>query len=224
LELDFIQEAQFKNLFTWRGYYWVNKKTYKEFSSSYLNSRVDILRKTWNMALLNIMAVQKVYNMGKFNEYVQYKKNITAVDTDYVELNSNGFNGLKHPASFTSSDLKEINYVKNSSETAFVNRQDWENGKLNNAFETSIKQLMDLAQKKDVRLIFVFPTQWKLYQYKELFPVIKSIPDSNKIVMADYQSHKPLFDLKNMFDSAHVDSTGAVLFTNYMVNSYLKIK
>ncbi len=222
IELDFIESASTRNLSAWRSYYWLNNETYHEYTSSYLDSKYGLSLKVWNMAVLNYWAIENIYNIGKFNEYVGFKKNVSDGSV-YKEKETAGFAALSHPKLFKPKEISDINDVENSSKTAYSNFAKWTSGSKNEAYLRSLNEIIDLSRKKGIRLIFIFPIQWKLYQYKELFPIMNTIPQNRKISLADYQSHKPLFEINNLNDDAHLNGVGAKIYTTYLANAFIKI-
>jgi len=217
IEIDFFRKAETENLFTWRNYYWVNPGTYYDYTSSLLSSHYTPLLKAWNLTIVNIMAVTKIYNIGKFNEYVQFKKNQFSINKTFE--GENGFVGLPHRIE-QQSKLEE---VKNASITAYSNYDKWSSMKKNQAFFNSLEKIIQLSNKKGVRLIFLLPIQWQSMQYKELFPILKAIPNRNKLEIADYSEYKPLFNADISFDYAHLDSVGARIYTRDVAQAFGKI-
>lgn len=223
IELNFLETGETKNLFTWRGYYWLNRNTYNEYSSSLLGSRYPFVQKAWNLSLLNVMAIEQFYNMGKFNELVEFHQDQYANDTS-KEVRTHGFTALPHPGKFSQAEDQRIVNIKNASINATDNYNTWSSEKMNAAFNDCLKQIIDLSHQKGIRLIFLFPTQWNVYQYKELFPILNTIPDRNKIVIYQYSQYKTLFEPDHLFDNSHVDSVGARLYTGYVADAFKKIQ
>jgi hypothetical protein len=222
IELDFFRNDDTENLFNWRSYYWMTPANYKLYTSSVLHSHYALYIKAKYLTILNLMAATKIYNLGKFNEYVQFKKNEFLIDSSFV--GRNGFIGLPHPKSFNASLLSKMEDVKNASITAFSKFDEWSAGKKNQTFFNSIEQLRELSAKRNINLIFLVPIQWTSAQYRELFPVLKTIPDKNKIIIADYNKFKPLFDINIAYDHAHFDSVGAKIYTRYLADAFVKLK
>lgn len=223
MELNFLPTVETSNMFTWRRFYWLNKDTYHEYTSSLLASKYSLPLKVWNLSLLNVLSVQKLYNIGKFNEYVEFKKDQFLPDTS-KEAGLSGFKPLHHPKSFSPQEIQKIKDVKNASITAYDNFNKWSAENENKTYASYLKQIVDLSHKKGIRLIFLFPTQWNVKQYRELFPILDKIPERDKIVVFSYKDHQPLFDPQNLFDNSHVDSVGARIYTSYVAHGFIKIR
>lgn len=223
MELDFLQTGDTKNLFNWRSYYWLNKSTYNDYSSVMLSSNFPSTVKAFNLSLLNLKAVQKLLNIGKFNEYVQYRKLEMAEekrDTSH-EVNTLGFTGLPPWKTMSPALLSQVSNITNVTKTASANYDAWSKGPVNKLYASEVQKIMKLSRDKGINLIFLIPVQWNINQYKELFPIIRSIPEKNKILMFDYESHKPLFTPQNLFDDNHVNSIGAKLYTAYVAQQFI---
>jgi hypothetical protein len=223
IELNFLPNIETTNMFTWRRYYWLNNDTYHDYTSSLLASKFSLPLKAWDLSLLNVLAVQKLYNIGKFNEYVEFKKDEFLPDTAR-EVGLSGFRPLHHPKSFSPQELQRILDVKTASITADENYSKWSAEKENKTYAAYLQQVVDLSHKKGIRLIFLFPTQWNVKQYRELFPILDKMPEKDKIVVFNFKDHQPLFDPQNLFDNSHVDSVGARIYTGYVAQGFLKIR
>jgi len=220
IELDFFRNEDTENLFNWRSLYWITTDNYKIYTSGLLHSHYTLYTKAKYLTILNLMTATRIYNFGKFNEYVQFKKNEFSIDTSL--MGSNGFIALAHPKSFNSSQLSKMTEVKNASIVAFSKFKEWSEEKRNQALFTSIEQIREISARRNVNLIFLMPIQWKSVQYRELFPILKGIPDKSKIVIADYNKFKPLFDVNIAYDHAHLDSVGARVYTRDLAHEFLK--
>ena len=141
-----------------------------------------------------------------------------------MEIAPKSLRPLHHPKSFSPEETQRIQDVKNASVTADDNYSKWSAEKENKTYAAYLQQIVDLSHKKGIRLIFLFPTQWNVKQYRELFPILDKIPGKDKIVVFNYKDHLPLFDSRNLFDNSHVDSVGARIYTGYVAQGFLKIR
>jgi hypothetical protein len=224
LELNFLQTGETKNMFTWRGYYWLHRDTYHDYMSSMLNSQYPLIQKAWNFSLVNTMAVEKFYNMGMFNELVEFHREQFTDDTG-KEAANHGFLALPRHKEFKPVERQKVIDVRKASLDATQNYDAWSKGKLNENFNNCIKDVIDISRKRGIRLIFLLPAEWNSYQYKEIFPILKTIPDRNKIVMYQYnEKFKPLFEFENMFDNSHVNGYGARIYTGFVAEAFEKIR
>jgi hypothetical protein len=223
IELNFLPAIETKNMFTWRRYYWLNKDTYHEYTSSLLASKYSFPLKVWNLSLLDVLAIQKLYNIGKFNEYVEFKKDEFLPDTS-KEATLLGFKPLHHPKSFSAQEIQKMQDVKSASIIADDNYNKWSDESENKIYAAYLNQIVVLSQKKGIRVIFLLPTQWNVKQYRELFPILDNIPERDKILVFNYKDHQPLFDPQNLFDNSHVDSAGARIYTGYVARGFMKIR
>ena len=223
MELDFLQTGGNDNVFTWRGYYWLQPDTYVEYTQSLFSSKFDFMSKAFNFSVLNIKAAEKALNLSKFNEFVTYKKENSASVASAPAMSADGFSPLYSTKPFTADELQRISDVKNASSIAVSNYDKWSSEQINKAFVSDLTQIIELSHKKGIRLIFLVPCQWNVNQYRELFPVLNTIPHKDRILLFSCKDYAPLFAPENLFDESHVNHTGARLFTTYLSQEFKKI-
>ena len=219
IELDFIKTDDTRNMFTWRGFYWANQDTYRDYAAALLASKFSARFKAFNLVTLNIMAAENLYNLSKFNAYLDFISHRSQNDTDAGRA---GFEPLPHPKLFSNAVQSAIDKTRDASVNGFANYNRWALAKPNQAYAGYLHSLLDVSKKKGIRLIFMLPPQWDANQYRELFPVLKTIPNGNKIIMAGLAGHPYLFTEKYLFDGDHLNGAGAALFTKDIARQFIK--
>ena len=87
------------------------------------------------------------------------------------------------------------------------------NVELNEIHRKYLLRLISKSQNKGIHLVFVLPPRLDLEFYKELIPIVNSLPKSNTIELASFPEYKEFYKIENSFDSGHLNILGARLFS-----------
>ena len=85
----------------------------------------------------------------------------------------------------------------------------------NPVYLEKIQELLELSEAHNVKLIFYLPPRLGR-DYEQLLPLLKQIPDENKIILADPDLYPEFYRLDKTYDIAHLNYEGAILFSELL--------
>lgn len=88
--------------------------------------------------------------------------------------------------------------------------------KVNRGHYKKLKELLLTSKNKGIHLFFIIPPRLNKESYEELVPILNLLPQENTLSVYEYEKFKDLYLTENSFDSGHLNSEGANIFTNYV--------
>ena len=93
---------------------------------------------------------------------------------------------------------------------------------INQAHLIKAQQLLKVADKKGIQLFYIITPRRKTYQ--GVIPLLSKLPKNRIINLANPEFHPEFYEVDNSFDIGHLNKKGAKIFTERLVEEYLKIK
>jgi hypothetical protein len=237
LDYVFIEMSRFymapnkKNMHTTQYKYWANLEHATAVSESIYNDEelsskekreyikfqyLSVLEKNMNagmgtdlLKLLTEKPDARILGPGK-DGYYSFEDEIRISGTASVIKRQEQFHKKLH-------ELEERRVV---SEYDFKHRDQFED--YDKVHLATIQNIIKKSKEKGIKVIFVLVP--RLANYKKLIPLYDQIPQGNKIELADFNKYPELYDLKYSFDRGHLNNEGATIFTNLLVNEFIKIR
>jgi len=228
--LEMMHPADFTmtNLFTQQSYYWCNWKnlsflyTYQAAKSKSFMEKAEVISRSFTSGFLHhfgfnflpshaeldvnwlgplrdgylsLEEEQRSYH-GKPNEMDQRRKAFLA-DPDSLD---------KRAVNARTAYRRQVISVKPGYSILLQKMQD----------------LIQEAQLKNVRLIFLIPPRLGTPDYDELLYIKSRLPEKNDIELGDPDKYPDFYNKELSFDIGHLNAKGAALYTAALANAYLE--
>jgi hypothetical protein len=127
----------------------------------------------------------------------------------------------KHPhIVFMQTGLPDFKNNTEKVRELFLNIDSYKNADRNKGYETLIYKMLAMAKKKKVRLIFLLPPRCMVYDYANVLPVYLSLPQQNKIELADPNKHPEFYTIESSYDMTHLLAPAANVYTQQFQAQY----
>lgn len=237
IELQPIIRISKVNNHTRRMKYFVSPKIFGLLSKHFLSSpNYSIRVKIKTIKAYFISLIENLFNVGLLKDNYNYFNRLADFQSkgEYYRLGTQkrGFLSLeKQLELYPNKHLKErkIEFEKDNSvaeERKMQLLSTIENDafqKLNKSHLNYINRLLELGDKKNIKIIFVLPPKMSNSSFKQIFPIFKEIPSPNKINLADPRVFPDFYRVENSFDVGHLNDVGSNLFTKALSVKFLEI-
>jgi hypothetical protein len=93
-----------------------------------------------------------------------------------------------------------------------------------NPFAAELESLIEVAGRKNIKLIFIMPPLVPGVAISFAYPVYEMLPDDHKIDLSDPGRYPELYRQANVFDLEHVNSNGATYLSRYLAEAFNRIQ
>lgn len=228
IEMQELNIISNENVHTTKASYWNNYESLN-FALNYLSNS--------NFQHVNKLGMYKVFLSSfvyKFYDFDIVSSNLKSRNkTLYKKIGLDGFYPLDQELQDNPNDrsIKErwskfeadTTVIKNRIAEVKTIESKFSDTKLNDYHLFYIKNLIGKSFQKGVHLIFVLPPRLTESQYTSLIPLSKSIPVNHKIELYSYAKHPELYQAKNSFDVGHLNSNGAMIFTQKLSKEFAMV-
>jgi hypothetical protein len=146
------------------------------------------------------------YDWGfEVSSRVDKNGNIDSIDADFLQ------------------DERSVTYLKGISDGAksvLTNSEFQKAANLNPTYMAMVNRMFDDAHKKGITLIFLLPPRYGRSVYTYLVPIFKSIPETNRINVADSEQFPQFYALENSFGEMHMNSEGTKMYTRAIADQF----
>lgn len=223
IELDWIATIRYENLNAVRSFYWLNPENYTSTISAIHHSQMPFARRAWGLFHYSLDFVENQMNIGKVDETIRFsrsrsKRVFSAADSNIVY---NGYIPMKD--TIRQSEDALLQEVVDAAKYGLDNFESGTNRKASAPYLQRLLDVIALSRQRGVNIYFVVPMQWKIYQYQELIPVIKSL-SAYAPVFSMFGSEKfpAVYKRSHFSDPNHLNETGAKLYTSALFEMYQK--
>lgn len=234
VETSTRKKAFVKNLHTKRATIWMSDFASLKYA----------LRSFWGAKNLALSFIEKIrFSVYFFVKYLDNRLNIGIV-TDMIErrnanpdfekeLGQNGFVGLA-PGSEPGLMKRHNKFKKeakqivkesrlHSKKTFGRNSIEGFEDQINQAYVSELESLINYGAEKGVKVIVVALPLLKSSDYRNVFPVFKSLPEDAKIDLCNSLSNKELYMEEHCWDESHRNVKGAELMSQRAGQRFLKV-
>ena len=219
VELQSFNNLYSRNIFSHKASYWNN------FNVLFLSWRYILSSDYSNSEKIKLLAKYSIsffYRFISFPEVQEFNKiKNRNEEFGFISLNSQYFR--KYPNSFKKeiqkrlkSDSLEISNRKEAGEQVNLILQ--QDKSCNPVLMDKFSNLIKLAEKKNIQLVFMIPPRLTLKDYKLLLPYMNCLPESNIVQLADIESYPQFYDEKYIIDRGHLNEQGANILTEKLCN------
>jgi hypothetical protein len=99
-----------------------------------------------------------------------------------------------------------------------------DNAPYNKAYLEQIQQVIQKANSKQVKIILVFPSALREFEYIEILPLLKKLQQLPQFVLADVAIYPELYKMQHNYETDHLNLEGSVLFSTYLGRAYNNLK
>jgi len=85
----------------------------------------------------------------------------------------------------------------------------------------NLRNLIERAEAKGIRLIYVLPPLLTNRGIYFAYPVYRQLPEANRLDLSDPAEYPELYLSENLFDLEHVNSKGAVKLSRYLAEAFV---
>lgn len=239
LEIDNLELLGKKlYLHTMRMRYWLNMKYLNYSIKVVLYSHKSKLKKIQRYYHCLISYIERIINLELYQGLKNdYYKDFTAYSKYYLENtktfnNTNEFNGFIPNDRDT--DIQGVEgrklfladpafneYFKKVKRISSKQFAHCGNLGYNKIYFNKIMSLIEKSKMRGVHLIMVVSPQ--IENYSEIIPILKKLPDENKIELANSDLYPELYLPENTFLPRHLNGKGAEVFTKLLAEKFNKI-
>jgi hypothetical protein len=87
--------------------------------------------------------------------------------------------------------------------------------------EAELEQLIKMCSDRNIKVIIML-SQRLGDRYEYLIPLYNRLPEENKVSFADPSAYPFLNDRENLFDLAHLNRNGSILFTKVFGDIFIQ--
>jgi len=234
IETSTRKKAFVKNLHTKRATIWVNDFASLKYA----------LKSFWGAKHLALTLKEKFVFSGYFVvKYLDNRLNVGIVqdmierrraEPDFAkELGQNGFVALndesenpllKRRSKFKKDGAKVVRESELHSKKTFgKNTINGFEDMVNRPYVSELNELVAYGMEHNVKVIVVALPLLKPSDYRNVFPVFKSLPDSCKIDLCNSLSNKELYMVDHCWDESHRNEKGAELMSHRAGQRFLQV-
>lgn len=220
LELQVLNSVSDENYRTTKGSYW-NTLEYYRYTNEYIEHSNYSEEKKNNLYANNKKShLFRLFDLFILKNYLTRKKQ---------EALNNGYYSFEKEV-IGNPQLEERRRVFLSDTTVLGERikaAQIDPKKISESYFNSIhfEKLQSLTEKslqKGVKLFFIITPRMIEEEYKELVPLINSLPDEKTIELYQYDQYPKLYSSAFSFDVGHLNNTGADYFTTLLAKELSK--
>lgn len=227
-----LKKAFRKNLHTFRDRIWMTDFQVLKFG---LRSLWGVKEPTTNFFLkmefsvyMFVKYIENQLNIGGINKmrsrlHAEPNKELEFSKEGFIEIESNPYaNSAKLRKKF----MKDVDRtLKNAIKAAHVfasKKAPQECEFYNEPYAEEINKLIEYADSKGIKLMIVALPMLKAYDYKNVYPILASVPKGRQLNLADPKDCSELYYLEHCWDDTHTNLAGAEAQTHRLVQKFLK--
>ncbi len=233
IELSKIRSVDYTNLHTNRTYYWYNASLFYFAVEAIASSTYAWWSKVALTAIHAISYADKLLNLGYGTTALQLAGTRNSPAASYLPTGHiNGFVPLDLEAEKTQlpeedvgnrrmkflNDTTVVTKRRQISERMFNKYLDPElrQKNLNHNYARNLSRMIKTAASKNIHLIFLLSPRIDKAQYDELIPLFYSLPESNRIQLANGVEYPEFYLTEYSFDETHLNGKGAELYSRVL--------
>ncbi len=230
IDLSELTKMGADNLHKKEMIYWYNYDNILGVMKASFESEKSMTKKVSVPSLHAFSFAEKSFMIGMGTAFIQQHSGMN-VEVSSLGPNGDGFYSLDQemkdqPEGDLAQRYQElrtpdtIQYRTERCQFLFDKYKDTQNNP-NKTILKSIEELIAYGKKNDIKII-VMLSQRLGDRYEYLIPLYNQIPAENKIGFQNPQEYPMLNDRDNLFDLAHLNASGAKLFTDLFAEEFIK--
>lgn len=176
------------------------------------------------------------FKINMLKDAYDFKKKQASIDTlssvtDFIALSVNdstqgidtkGKYGNRHQR-FLKESLPQLKANTQTASAMFTDKTFLTSAKTDAAYTYMVRKMLSIAGQKGIKLIFILPPRLSKENYQDLLPVYYSIPDTNRIQLADANKYPEFYEVAYSYDIKHINQYAVPYFTSALANNFRKI-
>jgi hypothetical protein len=211
-----------ENLHITRTTYCENWDGYSKTINNTIHSFIPEDRKISIFASHTICFIEYCINFSSMQGVINYEIN-KDMETGYEKTK-----GFHMPDNKTLAELTDHPEVLAERKvTADIYLKDFYNRSYgtdyNHYYQNQLQRLVNKANSRNIKLIFMVASSLRDFEYKELFPVLTNLKNTDIIVMCDGGKYPQLYKVSNNREADHYNASGSVFFSKYLGEEFNRI-
>ncbi len=223
---DFMPDNQY--LTGRRKYYWNLK--WLHYALQYLkHSDLPEKRKQELTKKYKKATYESIFKLGMKNDIAKYLSGQQLFPDHVIGTNGDGY--LQLPGNITPNKMmqdrmpKYLDNVKNGFASVYQNLNHIDHTKGNEFWKNLAYKYIKQAKENDIHIIYILnPRQYNLDSYESMVSLLYSLPEENRMDMANPYEHPQLYEIQYRWDEAHLNDKGSKLYSKILGEKFSKLK
>jgi len=221
------------NLHTNRNKYWLDLETFlfslRNLKGQKVGDDISTRAKFRYAKNYAVNYAEKLSNAGMYEDMLNYrlqgypkKKGLGPKRNGYNNINKLESSGAKRARKTFLKNKEQLVEKKKESIKYFQERSS--SNKLNESYRAYIDEMINMAENKGVKILFLAPPLMGVDTHEEVFPILDGLPTKYKLNLANAKKYPEFYKAANIWDGNHLNNKGAQLLSKLLAKKILQKK